>query len=443
MVQASEEETPEAASNALSAAEEETHTPSEGEALSTLVVQEVLTASHEEVAASASGTAAEDPLYLPYQLPLELTDAEKFRDKDGITYDLPFFGQRTYDGCYVDAKSVGDMLGIAEFRRTLIHPTSSYIPGVHYAYIPDNAFRGERDSLTPLNEMGWSSNPDPSMRWRRVLTWLGTQRALFTSRNNAIADHYCSWASRVLFTAKMGTEEQRSKLVAEVMGFSEESVRAFHKQCMVGSQSMIYLIRVGTVGDLREGLQILTEDVPDDLDVFKWGKSCHYQERSAEHSKGLGRVRGSQLSLTYLAHVDKQNLFAAETSIKQYLCGIGVHLNVGNKVDGHSELVALTPSHVKAARQAFKATAQECGAEVQSELGKLQHEVQVERVARQMAEGQLAAKSGELEAERAFNTQLLASKDETHQVMAQLLVSKDEKQQVMEKYIMLLERSAQ
>jgi hypothetical protein len=133
-------------------------------------------------------------------------------------------------------------------------------------------------------------------------------------------------------------------------------------------------------------------------------------------------------------------MFDAETSIKQYLCGIGVHLSVGNKVDGHSELVALTPSHVKAARQAFKATAQECGAEVQSELGKLQHEVQVERVARQMAEVQL-------EAERVFNTQLLASKDEKQHVMAQLLASKDEKQQVMsqlldsrEKYISLLER---
>jgi hypothetical protein len=163
------------------------------------------------------------------------------------------------------------------------------------------------------------------------------------------------------------------------MGYSEESVRVCYKQY---SQGVIYLMRVGKVGDLRDSLKILTEGVPNDQDVFKWGKSCSYQEQIVEHSRGLGRLKGAQLSLTYLAHVDKQHIFDAETRIKQYLCGIGVHLSVGNKVDGHSELVALTPSHVKAARQAYKATALECGASVQSELGKLQHELSVEQVAR-------------------------------------------------------------
>ena len=217
------------------------------------------------------------------------------------------------------------------------------------------------------------------------------------------------------------------------------------------SQGVIYLMRVGKVGDLRDSLQILTEGVPDDQDVFKWGKSCNYQEQIVEHSRGLTRLRGALLSLTYLAHVDKEHLSEAETSIKQYLFSIGVHLSVGNKVDGHSELVALTPSHVKAARQAFKATAQECGTEVQSELGKLQRDVQVEQVARQMAEVQLASKTNELETERAFHAQRMDSKtselDTERAFHAQLLVSKDEllavkdeKQQVMEKYIMLLER---
>jgi hypothetical protein len=187
--------------------------------------------------------------------------------------------------------------------------------------------------------------------------------------------------------------------------------------------------------------------VPDDQDVFKWGKSCNYQEQIVEHSRGLGRLRGALLSLTYLAHVDKEHLFEAETSIKQYMCSIGVHLRVGNKVDGHSELVALTPSHVKAARQAFKATAQECGTEVQSELGKLQRDIQVERVARQLAEVQLASKTTELETERAFHAQLMDSKtselDTERAFHAQLMDSKKEKQQVMEKYIRHLERVAQ
>ncbi|WIA34768.1 hypothetical protein OEZ86_013074 [Tetradesmus obliquus] len=85
-------------------------------------------------------------LYLPYQAPLELADSEKFQDKGCSVFELAFFGERTYDGCYVDAHAL--------------------------MYVP----------------------------WRRVLTYKGTLRALFTSRKNAVADYYCSWATKILFT---------------------------------------------------------------------------------------------------------------------------------------------------------------------------------------------------------------------------------------------------
>ena len=80
---------------------------------------------------------AEDPVYLPYQPPLELTESEMFRDEDGNTHDIPFFGQRTPDGCFVDTKAVGAMLGLDDhFRKTLTSTTSKFVPGLHFAYIP-------------------------------------------------------------------------------------------------------------------------------------------------------------------------------------------------------------------------------------------------------------------------------------------------------------------
>jgi hypothetical protein len=180
------------------------------------------TVSHQETTAS---TAAEEvltnPLYLPYQPTLELTAAEKFCDKDGNIYQLSFFGQRTCDGCYVDAKAIGDMLGIVKFRSTLTNPSSSYIPGVHFAYIPRD------NSSFPQEGCGWSSNPDPSIRWRRVLTYQGLLRVMFTSRKNAAATHYCNWATRMLFAAQLGTEDQRNELVAGLVGYPVEVVRKF------------------------------------------------------------------------------------------------------------------------------------------------------------------------------------------------------------------------
>ena len=109
------------------------------------------TVIHEEAAAS---TAAEqvltNPMYLPYQPTFELADVEK----DGNIYDLPFFGQRTYDGCYVDAKSVGDMLGLGDhFRMTLACPESKYVPGVHFAYIPFRVVQQPRP-LHPQRVLG-------------------------------------------------------------------------------------------------------------------------------------------------------------------------------------------------------------------------------------------------------------------------------------------------
>jgi hypothetical protein len=85
--------------------------------------------------------------------------------------------------------------------------------------------RGEEESASPLFGIGWSTDPNLSICWRRVLTYEGTLRALFTAPNNAVAEYYCSWATRVLFTHHMGTTDMRTQMAADLLGYSVEAVR--------------------------------------------------------------------------------------------------------------------------------------------------------------------------------------------------------------------------
>ena len=78
---------------------------------------------------------------------------------------------------------------------------------------------------------------------------------------------------------------------------------------------------------------------------------------------------------------------------------------------------------------------QEYSACVQSEVQKVQQELGAERVARQMAEVELASKTNELEAGRRFG-------QERHGDMAKLLDAKEALLRAMEKQVSLMEKCA-
>jgi hypothetical protein len=90
-------------------------------------------------------------------------------------------------------------------------------------------------------------------------TYRGLLRCLFTSRK-PVARTFVSWADQVLFAAHLGTPEQREKLAAALVGVDVDIVRQFAKHVLSFKMAGVYLLLLGTVGELRKALRL-----PDDL----------------------------------------------------------------------------------------------------------------------------------------------------------------------------------
>jgi hypothetical protein len=75
------------------------------------------------------------------------------------------------------------------------------------------------------------------------------------SGNNAIADHYTDWATRVLSTHQLDATDQRCQLAADLMGYPVKTVRKFLSTCCAADIAGIYMCALGTVGGIREKLQ--------------------------------------------------------------------------------------------------------------------------------------------------------------------------------------------
>jgi hypothetical protein len=68
------------------------------------------------------------------------------------------------------------------------------------------------------------------------LTYIGLLKVLFSSRNKQV-DRFVQWATETLFTAHLGTSDQKSKLTAKLMGVSLEAVKEVFNKTSSGFES--------------------------------------------------------------------------------------------------------------------------------------------------------------------------------------------------------------
>jgi hypothetical protein len=197
------------------------------------------------------------------------------------------------------------------------------------------------------------------------LTYCGLLRFIFTSRTSN-ARKYVEWAMEILFTAQMGTEEQREQLAANTTGIPVDIVRQFSGKVYIGGMPGIYLFRIGSVGELKDPWN-LPSDLPDNYVICKYGRTNTLYRRSGEHRREFKKLCGKRkknkeetvaiddtdnlikdleelsmskgvkcISLLYYAHIDPRYTVEAERRIKAALKD--KRINFQNK----KELVALS-----------------------------------------------------------------------------------------------------
>jgi hypothetical protein len=180
------------------------------------------------------------------------------------------------------------------------------------------------------------------------LTYRGLLRCLFTSRK-PVARTFVSWADEVLFAAHLGTEEQREKLAAALVGVDVDIVRQFARHVLSFKMAGVYLLLLGTVGNLRTALR-LSDDLPEDMLVLKWGRTQDADDRLEKHSKEYGSLKGAKLQLIYFTPIDPRYQSKAEVDAKKAVIEMGIHLE-DVKIRGRkkTELVAMTAETLRTA----------------------------------------------------------------------------------------------
>ena len=237
---------------------------------------------------------------------LVLESHEKFRDQKGKVFDIEVRGERGSD-TYFSVDDVAMQLGIQNLCKNIKSP-GIYKRGTHY------------ETFKVWNQDGWKS--------MTFLTYEGFLLVTFSSKSRKI-EAFKKWATNVVKVAHLGTDEERQKLASDVLGMSPDMVTNCFKTAVVPIPG-IYVIHIGTVGNLKKKLSIpqkkwknelgeICDGFNDDDLVYKFGESKDIRDRFFDHVRDFPKRHGYDPRLTYFFPIDKKFSVKAETKLKKYL----------------------------------------------------------------------------------------------------------------------------
>ncbi|AEQ32483.2 hypothetical protein [Megavirus chiliensis] len=243
---------------------------------------------------------------------IKLTKKEKMKDNSGNIIEIEVRGTRDHDNCYFRVSDVAVGFGMKKLRDTLIKK-GGYEENTHYQYfyIDKNATNSGKNkkvkSKKPLSK-------------KLFLTYLGLMKVLFVSRNKTVGN-FLNWATKTLFTAHLGTQDQKNELSSKLMGISANIVKEVFSTTS-STLPTIYLFSIGRVKDLRATLKIDKKYHDDDI-VCKGGETIDLTRRINEHNTTYGKLPGANLCLKWHNYIDPQYTSKAETELFMLLDKLG------------------------------------------------------------------------------------------------------------------------
>ena len=278
---------------------------------------------------------------------IKLTSKEAFRNQDGAIMKIRVVGARDVFGCYFNVGDVDEAFGMKRLADTITHSSSGYVESTHYRIFDVSRTKtavnhGKTATRNVISEASKSKKiaTNDTRNETHYLTYLGLTRALFGC-NSKTSEHFQTWAIQILFTAQMGSSKQRIALAKNLVGADLEMIKSI-QGITSGAISCIYLILLGTVGDLREAMSI--DDTHADAEcVYKFGQTNDLARRTAEHTTKYGKIPGAKVRVVYYGYVDEDLADRAEGEIKRIL-----HSHkMAFQHRGSRELVIISPDSLK------------------------------------------------------------------------------------------------
>jgi hypothetical protein len=274
--------------------------------------------------------------YKPLPPLLELNDHEKFRDQAGNVHEVEVRGDRSKTGIRFSCK---DIARVFEMHSIESNINKTLDNSDYEVFCSDKNTRGNRTVM--------------------FVSFKGLLKIIFASRS-MVAEQFQDWATALIYTAYLGTTEQRIEMASEMIGVNAQMVKDVLTTC-VTSMPCVYLFNVGKITNLRKQHEELKPFKKGFL--FKWGRTNDLKRRTGEHIRTYGDLHSSALQLKYFSPVDNMHEVDAENEIRKYFEKNAVQFR------NHQELIILDKSQISAARKFYEDVYDKYSSDVKKLIG--------------------------------------------------------------------------
>lgn len=269
---------------------------------------------------------------LPAPSILYLDEHEKFHNNDGKVFDIETRGVIEYDKIFFLARDVSTVFNMPNLHKTITdNRRNEFVINEDYK----NFICQEYDSaiLTTNKKI--------------FITYEGMLKVLYCSKNGN-AKLFRNWATKILFTHQIGTQKQKTELSAGLLDIPIKSLVQVLKKT-AESIPCVYRFSLGKVKDLRESMN-LPESMPDNYIIIKFGFCSNLSERTKQHERVYGKIKGATLELTEFVFIDPKYLSEAEVVIKNYFKSIETQV----KYENYTEIMCIDTDHEIQIKEKYK-----------------------------------------------------------------------------------------
>lgn len=255
---------------------------------------------------------------------IHLKEHEKFKDDNGNIIEIETRGERKNDKIYFKLNDVSAGFDMGKLQDTLINSISNYKEIIDYKYF----ICIKTDTIVKKT-------------FKKIyLTYSGLLKVLFVSRSGS-ANNFVKWATETLFTAQMGTTEQKRELASSILGTDAKTVKEVFSKDR-NTLPCIYLFALNTVAELRTSMNIDAKFTDDSI-VAKYGYTKDLARRTGEHINKYNKIGGVDLKLKHYCYIDPQFCSTAEANIRTLMTSYNIQL----EYEDEDELVVIPKELMK------------------------------------------------------------------------------------------------
>ncbi|MGL5961729.1 MAG: hypothetical protein ACRCZ0_07235 [Cetobacterium sp.] len=239
---------------------------------------------------------------------LRLEEHEKFRDNEDNIFEVEVRGVREEDKIFFKSKDIENVFEMTNLVKNIRKEHTNYIEKEDYEIF----LLPHRGTISP----GGVVKKKAALRvLATFLTYNGLLKVIFNSRSG-IAYKFRKWATKIIYTAHLGTDEQRVEQALNIAGVNASLVKQVFDTC-VTQVPCVYLIYIGAVTKMRKHYPVDLKDHRTGI-IYKFGKTKNLHRRLMEHVKEYGGLECSDLKLSQWSPINEKSISQAETQLSHY-----------------------------------------------------------------------------------------------------------------------------